>query len=111
MEKKVKICWDAVVDKKGDNVIVFDLQKRVSFTDYFLICSGSSVKQVQSIADEIVERLKLTGMKGITVEGYQTGRWVLVDCIDIIIHIFHAEARKFYDLERLWGDAPLVEMH
>lgn len=108
LEKKIKICRDAVIDKKGNNVIVLDLKKRVSFTDYFLICSGSSTKQVQAIVDEIIERLKNSGTKGISVEGYQTGRWVLVDCIDIVIHIFHEDARKFYDIERLWGDAPLV---
>lgn len=108
LEEKIKICCDAVIDKKGDNVVVLDLKKRVSFTDYFLICSGGSTKQVQSIVDEIIKCLKDSGTKSISVEGYRTGRWVLVDGIDIIIHIFHKEARKFYDIEHLWGDVPLV---
>ncbi len=109
IEEKTKICYKAVIDKKGNDVVILDLKKRTSFTDYFLICSGNSTRQVQSIADEIVECLKATGTKGINVEGYQTGKWVLLDCLDIVVHIFHEEARNYYDIERLWGDAPVVK--
>ena len=108
LDEKIKICYKAVIDKKGDNVIILDLKKRTSFTDSFLICSANSTRQVQSIADEIIKCLKLTGVKGISVEGYLAGKWVLLDCLDIVVHIFHKEARNFYDIERLWEDAPLI---
>ena len=110
IEEKTKICYKAVIEKKGNNVIILDLKKRTSFTDYFLICSGNSTRQVQSIADEIIECLKAKGTKGINVEGYQTGKWVLLDCLDIVVHIFHEEARNFYDIERLWGDVPVAKL-
>lgn len=105
LEEKLDICHKAVVDKKGNNIVILDLKEISSFTDYFIICSGTSTKQVQSIADEIIERLRASGEKGLNIEGYQIGRWVLIDCIDFVIHVFHKEARNFYDIERLWGDA------
>jgi len=108
LDEKIKICYKAVIDKKGDNVIILDLKGRTSFTDSFLICSANSTRQVQSIADEIIKCLKLTGVKGVSVEGYLAGKWVLLDCLDIVVHIFHKEARNFYDIERLWEDAPLI---
>ncbi len=110
LAEKTKICYKAVSDKKGNNIVILDLENRSSFTDYFFICSGSSTRQVQSIADEIVKCLEASGTKGINVEGYQTGKWVLVDASDIIVHIFHEEARRYYDLERLWGDVPEVKL-
>lgn len=110
-DDKIRISYEAIIDKKGNNVLVLDLRKRTSFTDYFVICSASSTKQVQSIVDEIIKRLKADGSKGINVEGYQTGKWVLVDCIDIVIHVFHEETRNYYDIERLWGDAPQLGLH
>ncbi len=108
VEEKTKICYNAVIDKQGNNVVVLDLKEITSFTDYFIICSGNSSKQVQSIADEIVACLKAKGTKGINVEGYQSGKWVLLDCLDVIVHVFHEETRKIFDIERLWGDAPVV---
>ena len=110
IEEKTKIFYKAVIEKKGINVIILDLKKRTSFTDYFLICSGNSTRQVQSIADEIIECLKAEGTKGINIEGYQTGKWVLLDCLDVVVHIFHEEVRSFYDIERLWGDAPVAKL-
>lgn len=110
LDEKTKICYEAVVDKKAIDVVILDLKGRTSFTDCFLICSGSSVKQVQSIADEIIERLGEKGIKGVNMEGYQTGRWILVDCFDVVVHIFHEESRSYYDIERLWGDAPDVSI-
>lgn len=108
VEEKTKICYEAVIDKKGDDVVILDLKEITSFTDYFIICSGDSTRQVQSIADKVIESLKAKGTRGINIEGYQAGKWVLLDCLDIIVHIFHKEVRTFYDIERLWGDAPVV---
>lgn len=110
LKEKIERCYQAVIDKKGDNVVILDLKKITSFTDYFLICSGSSTKQVQSIADEIIRRLGKEEKKETRIEGYQVGRWILVDCIDVVIHVFHEETRNFYNIERLWGDAAKVKI-
>ena len=89
-------------------MVVLDLREIASFTDYFLITSGTNVRQVQAIADEVVEQLKKQGTKALRVEGYNTAEWVLVDYGDFILHVFEDKARKFYDLERLWRDAVRV---
>ncbi len=110
LKEKIEICYQAVIDKKGENVVILDLQKITSFTDYFLICSGSSTKHVQSIADEIIRRLGKKEKKGGNIEGYQAGKWILVDCIDVVAHIFHEETRNYYNIERLWGDADKIKI-
>ena len=81
-----------------------------SFTDYFLICHGDSTRQVRGIARQIEEKMKKTGFAPLGIEGYQEGNWVLMDYGDIIIHIFQKPVREFYDLERLWVDAPRIEI-
>lgn len=105
LKEKLEICYKAVVDKKAANVVILDLNGVASFADYFLICSGTSSKQVQGIADEIIKQLGAIGKKGLGTEGYAGGRWVLIDCMDFVIHVFHEEARNFYSIERLWRDA------
>ena len=111
LDNKINISYKAIIDKKGNNIVALDLKERTSFTDYFLICSGSSSRQVQSIANEIVERLKTSGTKDIYVEGYQNGKWILIDCMDLIVHIFHEETRSYYNIERLWGDTPHLNLN
>jgi ribosome-associated protein len=81
-----------------------------SVADYFLICSGSSDRQVRAIADAIAEELAQHGEKLLAMEGYQKGTWVLIDCADLIVHVFDDNTRRFYDLERLWYRAPHVEI-
>lgn len=89
--------------------MVLDLRPVTSFTDYFVICEGSNPKQVQAIADEIhFEVKKQTAELPISFEGYTNGEWVLMDYGDFLVHVFHPEARKFYDLERLWSGATPV---
>jgi ribosome-associated protein len=100
----------AAADKKALETIILDLRGIASFTDYFLISSGTNTRQVQAIADAIVEQLKAQGSRAARVEGYQTAEWILVDYGDFIVHVFEDKARRFYDLERLWRDAPRVEL-
>jgi ribosome-associated protein len=100
----------AAAEKKALAPVVLDLRGVASFTDYFLIASGTNQRQVQAIADEVVERLKAAGTRPERVEGYKTAEWVLLDYGDFLVHVFDDKARRFYDLERLWRDAARVEL-
>lgn len=84
---------------------MLDISGYSSIADIFMICSGTSLRQVQAIADAIEEGMNEKSIRYHHMEGYQTGRWILMDYGDIVIHIFYQETRRFYDLERLWGDA------
>lgn len=108
LDERIVAALHAASDKKALDMVVLDLRGISSFTDYFLITSGTNVRQVQAIADEIVERLKKQGTRAARVEGYQTAEWVLVDYGDFIVHVFENKSRLFYDLERLWRDAARV---
>lgn len=92
--------------KKADDIVLLDLKKLSSMTDYFVICSAGSDVQAKVIADAVLDGLGKTAGH---VEGYEGGRWILIDCFDVVAHIFRPEAREFYGLERLWGDAPREE--
>jgi ribosome-associated protein len=110
LDERMIMALDAASDKKALDMVVLDLRSIASFTDYFLITSGTNVRQVQAIADEIVERLKKQGTRAQRVEGYRSAEWVLVDYGDFIVHVFDNKARQFYDLERLWRDAVRVAL-
>jgi ribosome-associated protein len=99
---------DAATEKKASDIIVLDLRTRTDLTDYFIICSGRSRVQVQAIADGIQERSYKSPFKVYTVEGYSTGNWIILDLGDLMVHVFHYETRIHYDLERLWGDVPVI---
>jgi ribosome-associated protein len=101
-----QIVFSAAAEKKAIDIVLLDLRGRSDITDYFMICSGSSKAQVQAIANAIIEEALLTKNKPAFTEGYSSGTWVIIDFMDIIVHVFHKDAREFYDLERLWGDAP-----
>ena len=92
---------------KGEDVVVIDLREIADFVDYFIICTGTSDVHVRALADAVIEGLKAEGQRPWQVEGYDTRKWVLIDFIDVVVHIFQPEARMFYGLERLWGDAPM----
>lgn len=102
----------AALAKNGEDVVILDMRGVTGWTDYFVISSGSSTRQVKAIADEVTARLNhgKTQSKPVTVEGYAEGEWVLIDAGNVITHIFLQEQRDFYDLERLWGDAPRVKV-
>jgi ribosome-associated protein len=108
LDERICTALGAAGEKKALDPVVLDLREIASFTDYFIITSGTNVRQVQAIADEVVERLKKQGTRALRTEGYNTGEWVLVDYGDFIVHVFASQARQFYDLERLWRDAVRV---
>jgi len=99
----------AAESKKAMDVKILDLRKVTSFTDYFVICSSTSTRQAKAIADEIGKSLKSIGELPVSTEGYDTGEWILLDYGDFIVHVFSEAARSYYDLERLWRDAHVVE--
>jgi ribosome-associated protein len=109
-EEKTRLCAMAADEKKAEDIVVLDVQPLSSVADYFLICSGSSDRQVKAIADAIEEQLRQHGEKPLAIEGYQEATWVLIDSADLVIHIFDDETRRFYDLERLWGRAAQVQI-
>jgi ribosome-associated protein len=93
------------LSKKAKDVCLMDLRNLSSVTDYFIICHGESDVQVKAIADAILEGLKREGVRVWHREGYDYLRWILLDYVDVVVHIFQRETREFYGLERLWGDA------
>lgn len=105
---RVRDAVAAAEDRKAVDLQVLHLQEVSDFTDFFLICSGTSERQVQAIADAIEEALRKERVRPLHVEGYNRGQWVLLDYGDFVAHIFQDETRRFYALERLWGDAPDV---
>jgi len=109
-EEKTTLISQIVADKKAMDVIVLDMADASSITDYFVICSGGSQRQVQAIADAIDEQLKQAGITSLGVEGYREGHWILMDYGDVIVHVFSQETREFYDLERLWANAPKIDL-
>jgi ribosome-associated protein len=109
-EEKTALISQIAADKKAMDVVVLDMADASSITDYFLICSGGSERQVQAIADAIDEQLKQSGITALGAEGYREGRWILLDYGDVIVHVFSQETRDFYDLERLWANAPKIDL-
>lgn len=99
----------AMQDRKALDVVVLDLRASGAFTDYFVVGSGRTARQVQAIADAVGERLRAVDARPAHVEGYAHAQWVLMDCFDVIVHVFTRETRELYDLERLWGEAVRIE--
>lgn len=104
------LCAKAAIDKKAHHSLIFEIGKLGAFTDYFLITSGTNERQVQAIADEIYRLAKEKGIGLPSIEGYDEGRWVLVDFGDVVVHVFHDYIREFYDLESLWSEAPRLKI-
>jgi ribosome-associated protein len=100
------LCANAALEKKARDVIVLNVRQISAFADYFIICSGTSDRQVRAVAAAIQENLKKEGITPLGVEGEPAGRWILLDYDDVIIHVFLESVRTFYDLERLWSEAP-----
>ena len=106
----IKAAVKAAQSKKATDLRVLDLRKTGAFTDYFLICSGANPRQVHAIADGIEEALKALKVRPAHVEGYQRAEWILLDYFDFVVHVFSTNARQFYGLERLWGEATTIEI-
>ena len=107
---KAFLSVQASANKKAETIKLLDLRALSSFTDYFVICSGKSDRQVQAIADSIVIELKEEGFSPVSVEGYREGRWIIVDFGDMVVHVFLDALRDYYDLEQLWNDAKKVSI-
>jgi len=106
--KIAKLAADAAEEKKAVNVVILNLRSLNFFAEYFVIAGGESDVQVRAIADNIDRILGKNGIRVHHVEGDKKSRWILLDCGDVVIHVFHQEERRFYSLERLWGDARQV---
>jgi ribosome-associated protein len=107
----VQLAAEAASDKLADGIIAYDVSEQLVITDAFVLCSAPNDRQVRSIVDEVEKRLREdAGAKPVRREGEREGRWVLLDFIDIIVHIQSEEDRTFYALERLWKDCPLIEL-
>lgn len=101
---------EAAAEKLAENIVAFDVSDQLVITDIFVLCSASNDRQVRAIVDGIEERLRGVGAKPVRREGEREGRWVLLDYIDIVVHVQHAEQRVYYALERLWKDCPAVPL-
>lgn len=101
----------AALDKKAMDVVVLDLREAPAFTDFFILCSGNSQRQVKAIADAVEEALRAGGVRPSHVEGYDRADWILMDFFTFVVHVFTPQTRTFYSLERLWGDAERIEVH
>jgi ribosome-associated protein len=97
-----------LLDSKANDVVLLDLRPVSDMADFFIVASGTSDTHVRASAGHVVEALKKEGMTVNSIEGMETGRWVLLDYVDFVVHVFHPTLRSFYQLERLWGDAPTV---
>ncbi len=99
-----KIIINTLDLNKAQNIISIDLKDKSSMADYMIIASGTSSRHIQSLSEQVLEKLKNNGVKDSKIEGKESGEWKLVDGIDLIVHIFHPEKRKFYELEKIWSE-------
>lgn len=100
----------AAADKLAQDIVAYDVSEQLAITDAFLLCSGANDRQVRSIVDEVELRMRQAGAKLIRREGEREGRWVLLDYMDIVIHVQNSDERMFYGLERIWKDTPLIPL-
>ena len=107
---KILLAVNAALEKKAKNLVILNIRNITSFADYTVICSGTSDRQVQSIASSVEESMKKAGILPLGIEGEKGSRWVLMDYADIVVHVFYEPVREFYDIERLWSDAPRMEV-
>lgn len=104
------LCVKAALEKKAEDPVILDVRKHCSFTDFFVIISGRSTRHVQGLAEAIEEKLRSKRLSSARTEGLNEGTWVLLDYSDVVVHIFYAETRKFYDIEGLWHDADRISI-
>lgn len=109
-DERIRLALNAALEKKALDLTVLDLRGIASFTDFFVITTGTNRRQCQAISDEVVEQLKRGGTRAARVEGFQTAEWILIDYGDFVVHIFDEKARRFYDLERLWREARRIDV-
>ncbi|OZM57769.1 ribosome silencing factor [Lottiidibacillus patelloidae] len=107
----LQIVASALDDKKAEEIVILNMVGLSSMADQFVICHGNSDKQVQAIAKNVKDEVTKNDYEIKRMEGYDEARWVLIDCGDIIVHVFHKDERSYYNLEKLWGDAPTMELN
>jgi ribosome-associated protein len=108
----IEAAVEAAADKKAERIVVLDVSKQLVITDHFVICSGKTERQVHAIGDAIEHRLHQDlDIKPLRREGHREARWVILDYVDFMVHVFQTHERDYYDLERLWADAPLLELN
>ena len=100
----------AALDKKAEDVTVLDVRGLTGYADYFVVMTADSDRQASAIADHVEQTMKAAGVSKVGVEGYETGRWILIDYGDVVAHVMNKESRGFYDLEGLWADAPRFQV-
>jgi len=108
--EKARLCLEIIQERKAIDPVLMEVGRHTSFTDYFLVASGASSRQVQAISQHMARRLREEGFRPFGIEGEHEGHWVLMDYGDVVIHIFYQPVREFYDLEGLWTEAPRVEI-
>lgn len=106
----LRIAVKAADDKRAEDIVALNMKGISLIADYFIICHGNSDKQVQAIAREIKEKAEENQFEVKRIEGFDEAKWILIDLGDVVIHIFHRDERTYYNLERLWGDAPLEDI-
>jgi len=105
-----KIAAEAAAEKLATDIIAYDVSEQLVITDVFLLCSAANDRQIRAIVDEIEEKMRQAGARPVRTEGERERRWVLLDYLDVVIHVQHAEERVYYALERLWKDCPRVPL-
>jgi ribosome-associated protein len=105
-----ELAAEAAADKLASDIIAYDVSEQLVITDVFLLCSAANDRQVRAIVDAIEDKLRKAGARPVRREGEREGRWVLLDYLDIVIHVQHAEERTYYALERLWKDCPRIPL-
>jgi ribosome-associated protein len=110
LDERMLAALKAMSDKKATDIVVINIGSVASFTEYFIISSGGSTRQVQAIAHEVTDKMREVKSRPLHIEGEKSAEWVLMDYGDIVIHVFTESARRFYDLERLWRDAETVPL-
>jgi ribosome-associated protein len=103
-----KVAAQAAADKLAKDVLLVDVSDRLAITDIFVIVTGANERQVSAIVDEVEEKMRAAGVKPVRREGERDGRWVLLDFLDVMVHVQHSEERVFYALDRLWKDCPTI---
>lgn len=109
-QERVVLCVNAALEKKPKDLVILKIKEISSFADYYILMSGSSDREVQALASAIQEKMKKAGILPLGTEGTTFGKWILLDYIDVVISVFHEPIRAFYDLERMWSDAPIMKI-
>jgi ribosome-associated protein len=110
-ETLARLCADIAADKKAEDIVAIDLRGISTFTDFFVICSGTSEPHLKAIASDLHDRLKKEhNVQPMAVDGFPLSQWIVADYSDVVVHIFHRDKRAYYSLEDLWGDAPRLKL-